>query len=92
MALFVLALFTLTNCTQQVAVDVSDEIKAKNEQLVNSFMDGDLEAITAMYTNDAVFLPPNSDAVVGIEAIKETWNGMLNMGLSKVILNTIEAK
>ncbi len=91
-ALFVLALFALTNCTQQVAVDVSDEIKAKNEQLVNSFMDGDLEALTEMYTNDAAFLPPNSDAVVGKEAIKETWKGMLNMGLSKVILNTIEAK
>lgn len=84
-------LLTLSSCTQQV-MDVSNEIKAINEKLVTAFNNGDYESIADLYTANAKFFPQNAEVIEGKDAVKTTWEGMLNMGISQFNLETIEAK
>jgi len=90
--LFVLALFTLTNCTQQVAVDVKDEIQARNDQLIEAVFSADYEAIGDIYMENAVFLPQNSDVLAGKDAAVELYKSFPAMGITDVKLEAIEAK
>ena len=47
-------------------------IEEVTEQFLQAFLSADFETIAQLYTEDAVFLPPNEPAVTGREAIK-TW-------------------
>lgn len=82
---------TLSSCTQQV-MDVSNEIKALNEKLVTAFNNGDYESIADLYSTNAKFFPQNAEVIEGKDAVKTTWEGMINMGISQFNLETIEAK
>lgn len=67
-----------------------EDVVAANEQLTAAFNKQDADAMSAMYTQDAQLLPPNSQLVDGKEAIKDFWGAVFNMGFNKVILETIE--
>lgn len=90
--LIVLTLLTLSSCTQQKAVDVSDEIKARNEQLVKATLNKDFEAVGEIYTENAVLMGANSDVVVGRENAVNLYKGMMSMGITDAKIETVEAK
>ena len=72
-------------------VDVSAEIMAANESFMTAFNSGEGSAVAAMYTDDAVLYPPNSEPVVGREAISGFFQGAMDAGIVRAILETTEA-
>lgn len=51
--------------------EVTAAVEAASAAFLEAFNAGDAEAVAAMYTEDAVILPPGSDAVEGRAAIQE---------------------
>ncbi len=47
-------------------------------------------AIGALYTDDAVILPPNGEMIRGKQAITAFWTGGLEMGIKEAVLTTVE--
>lgn len=50
---------------------MQEEIAARSQQLVEAVNTGDLEAVAALYTEDAWLLPPNAELIEGREAIRD---------------------
>lgn len=48
-----------------------DAIQAVSDSFVTLMRAGDREALAALYTDDAVFMPPNQPAVTGREALRQ---------------------
>jgi uncharacterized protein (TIGR02246 family) len=54
---------------------------------------GDGAAMAALYTDDAIVLPPGGEAVEGREAIEAFWQGFIeSLAGSQVALETIEVR
>lgn len=47
-----------------------------------AFNAGDVAALAAVYAEDGMLLPPNTEAVEGRAAIAEFWTGMMTPGLT----------
>ncbi len=87
-----LILFTaliLTGC--QGPVDVTDEITEANQLFMEAFNSGDAAKLAENYTSNAKLFPTNSDVIEGQEAIKNFWQGAIDMGIKKAVLETILA-
>lgn len=74
------------------AQDVSAEIQAADEQFAAAFSAGDASAVAALYTEDAMLLPPNGDFVSGKAAIQAFWRSVLDMGVASAKLTVAEAE
>ena len=60
-------------------------------KLMEKLRDGDAAGVAAMYTEDAVVLPPNMEKVSGRAAIEEFWaTGISQLGLKFSELKTEE--
>jgi len=73
-ALAVVAILDLAACQRPPAVlSEADHqaIQAVSDQLAQHILAKNSDAITELYTEDAVFMPPNQPAVVGRAAIRE---------------------
>lgn len=66
-------------------------IQKLNEQFTQAFNKGDAAAIAAMYTDDAIVLPPGSDMVKGRPAIQAFWKKSAEQ-LGDMRLTTVEVK
>lgn len=82
-----IALFALVfvSCQMNKPVDES-KIDEVNEKFMQAFTDGDAEAVTALYSSDAVLLPPFGDAISTKQDITDLWNGMMDIGITGVEL------
>ena len=69
---------------------VHDAIVAANETFMATW--GDAAAIAALYTESGQLLPPNSDFVVGRPALQAFFQGLMNMGIKAVKIETIEVE
>ena len=74
------------------AIDVRTEIEAVYENFMRAFSQGDAAALAGLYTTDGQLLPPNSDFVTGLNAIKTFWQGVMDMGIKEATLETVEAE
>ena len=52
-----------------VNLALKDEIEAVNKKLMEAFKAQNPKAIASLYTEDCIFMPPQSDAVTGREGI-----------------------
>lgn len=84
--------FMLTAVQAQKSTDVTEEIQARNDNFMKTIQSGDLNAIAALYTEDAKVFPPNSDIVQGREAIKGMWGAMASQGMPNLIVSTTVAE
>lgn len=74
LALIALALPALTPPAEaQATRSDSAAILDAGRQFSAAYMRGDVAALTALYTTDAVIFPERSDALTGLEAIKRYW-------------------
>ena len=71
---------------------VRTDIESANREIGKAFSSGDISALAAFYTEDAVVLPPNSQMIRGRKAIEEFWKGAVGMGVRSIQLNTIDVQ
>ena len=70
---------------------VRSRIEETNAQFGAAVGRGDTVAVAALYTDDAVVLPPNAELVRGRQAIKGLFDGMMQqMGIPQLTLRTIQ--
>ena len=75
-----------------MAQEIRDAIVAANETFMTAFSRGDAASIAAAYTERGQILPPNSDVIAGRQGIQTFWQGVMNMGLKGVKLETVEVE
>jgi uncharacterized protein (TIGR02246 family) len=66
-------------------------IEQLNEKFVAAFNKGDAAAVAAMYTEDAVVLPPGADMVRGRENIRAFWAKTAEQ-IQDIKLTTVDVK
>ena len=71
---------------------VRTDIESANREIGKAFSSGDIAALAAFYTEDAVVLPPNSQMIRGRKAIEEFWKGAVGMGVRSIQLSTIDVQ
>lgn len=71
-------------------VDARAAIEAQNERFSGAVTAKDAAAIAALYTEDAMLLPPNAEAVQGRVAIQAYWQAFLDSGVTNATLTTTE--
>ncbi len=69
--LAVLIFLVLSGCAPTMEVErEKDAIQAMAEEFVRAINEGDAETLVALFTDDAVRMPPNEPAVTGKEALE----------------------
>ena len=68
------------------------EIEAANAMFMELFSAGDAAGLAALYTEDGMVLPPNSDFVKGTEAIQGFWQAIFDMGVAAAKLKCVEVE
>lgn len=86
------ALLALAACERKAAVDtaaIEEEIRRGGRDVAAAYNSGDIDAVVAKFAPDAVFMPPQSEATSGGEAVRELWTegseAIREAGLSVVI-------
>jgi len=80
--ILMLAVPFLVSCTTapQDTEMIGREFQALDRQFAAAIDRGDAAAAAGLYTEDARFLPPNSDVVIGRDAIQAVMRGMIESG------------
>ena len=76
-------------CSQGPASTDASVITARSAAWDAALNAGDIDAIVALYTDDARVLPPNREMIVGADGVRAEFGGMIDAGLS-VKLTPIE--
>jgi uncharacterized protein (TIGR02246 family) len=71
---------------------VSAEIQAADDRFGEAFAAGDAETVASYYTENGQLLPPNSEIVSGKAAIQGFWQSVMEMGVARAELTTVEAE
>lgn len=74
----------------QNEASVPEAIQQTNQQFMEAVRRRDAAGMAAVYTESASILPPNAAARTGRDAIREFWQGILDLGVAEVRLETIE--
>jgi len=82
-------LIILAGCNQAAAPGDPAEITARSAEWHAALNAKDVDALAALYTDDARVLAPNLPMTVGTEGVRAEFGGMIDAGLS-VILTSIE--
>jgi ketosteroid isomerase-like protein len=69
------------------AAAAKSSVEASNVKFVEAFKKGDSAGVAALYTNDAMIMPPNMATVKG-NSIPGFWGGFMRMGVKDVKLVT----
>jgi uncharacterized protein (TIGR02246 family) len=78
--------------TSTATTDVSSGIEAGNRRFMSAVERGDAAALAALYSQQAILLPPHSDFVSGGDAIRQFWQQVLELGIKQVALETLEVQ
>ena len=81
----------IMSCTQQ-PVNLSDEISEANNEFIEAFNTGDMNAVAQHYTEDGKLFPANSEIIADRQNIEAFWSGATEMGVKKVKLETTIAE
>ena len=65
-------------------------ISASNKAFMEAFGKGDAAGVANLYTKAGSVLPPNSEVIGGIEAIRRFWQGAMDMGIKGAKLETVD--
>ncbi len=81
---------TLAQIDQEATTEARKAINLVNQQFMQAWKAGNAAGVAALYTEDAVFLAPHAEPVIGREAITKYVQGALNAGLKQIKLETVE--
>lgn len=70
--------------------DISTAIRNANDKFETSFGSGEASRIADLYTEDGMLLPTGSDIVSGKEGVRNFWQGVMDMGVKQVKLDSVE--
>jgi uncharacterized protein (TIGR02246 family) len=79
------------SCTQQ-PVNLSDVISEANNEFMEAYNTGNMNAVAQQYTEDGKLFPANSEIIAGRQNIEAFWSGASEMGVKKVKLETTIAE
>ena len=65
-------------------------ISATNKAFMEAFGKGDAVGVANLYTKAGSVLPPNSEVIGGIEAIRGFWQGAMDMEIKGAKLETVD--
>ena len=74
------------------ATEVHDAIVEADETFMTTFNRGDAAGMAALYTESGQLLPPNSDFVMGKQALQGLFQSLMDMGIKAIKLETVEAE
>jgi uncharacterized protein (TIGR02246 family) len=77
---------------QGTSTEIRAAIEAADEIFMATFNRGDAAALADLYTENGQLLPVGSDFVTGKEAIRNFWQGVMDMGIKSAKLETIEVE
>lgn len=66
----------------ETAMTDEEILSATSAEWIGAFNAGDGGAIAAMMTEDGTLMPPNSETVVGRDAIADFWQSIIDSGIS----------
>jgi ketosteroid isomerase-like protein len=69
---------------------IEETIRKANRNLEAAVASGNPDSITRLYTDDAQLLPTGSDPISGPAAIAEFWKSILQLGIKRVQLESLE--
>ena len=72
------------------ALNIPDAISATNRAFMAAFEKGDAAAATEAYSSEGQILPPHHEPLTGADAIRTFWQGAMDMGVTRVQLETVE--
>jgi len=68
---------------------VRKSIEAGNLKFGEAVRKGDAAAIASLYAEDATLMPPDSDMILGRQAIQAFFDGGIKMGIKDAVLTTV---
>ncbi|WP_162055943.1 YybH family protein [Pontibacter pamirensis] len=74
------------------AAEIRSEIERQNKKFMEAYRRGDAAGMAALYTEDGMIMPPNSDIVEGREQIQNFFQALMNMGIKSIELQTREVE
>jgi ketosteroid isomerase-like protein len=89
-ALFVLGLSASAFAQAAKADPVRAAIEKQNAAFSAAFARGDVAALAAAYTEDAIAFPPDADMVRGRAAIQGLWQSLRDAGAKSLSLTTVD--
>ena len=69
---------------------MNDSIQLVNRKFETAMGAADAVGLASVYTSNGNALPPNGTTVSGTHAIREFWQGVIDMGIAGVELKTVE--
>ncbi|MEA5446800.1 SgcJ/EcaC family oxidoreductase [Gammaproteobacteria bacterium AB-CW1] len=72
--------------------DIGTEIRRMDEQFTTQFAAHDAEALSKLYTDDALVLAPGEDMIQGQSALKKYWKRVFDSGLKSTKLEPISVE
>lgn len=71
---------------------VREAVEAGNRAFAAAFAAGDAEGVAALYTEEALLIPPGAEPVRGRAAIADFWRASMAAGTKAVALETLEVE
>ena len=78
--------------TVATTINIREAIADANKDFMVNFNRGDAAGMADLYTDDGQVLPPNSDFVIGKEAIQAFWQALMDMGIKEAKLDIVEVE
>jgi uncharacterized protein (TIGR02246 family) len=72
--------------------DIHNYIRAADDVFEQQFNQGNAAGIAELYTEDGMLLPTGSESIQGKEAIRDFWQGAINMGIKEAKLDILEVE
>jgi uncharacterized protein (TIGR02246 family) len=69
---------------------MDDAIRKQVDAFTRAFNAGDGNAMGALYTEDAVLLPPGQERIEGRDGIAAFWQGAIGAGFKDLVLRPVE--
>ncbi len=93
-ALSLLAVLNACNSPEQLPDKalVLKGIEASQLRFTEAVVQGNLDNIVSLHTDDATLVPPNGDLIMGTEGVKKHYGFLFGAGLKGISFTTIETK
>lgn len=87
---FLVFFFTPAQSEEKETTQIRKALEEGGIKFVEAVNKGDAAAAAALYAEDALLMPPNSEMIKGRSAIQEFWQTSIQMGIKEVNTTVID--